>query len=68
MRHVVETKEVIEIASQLLFVAAFSNSDGIQVVVLGALRGLQDENTDVYYICGLLGSWFSNFNLFGVVY
>jgi MATE family multidrug resistance protein len=48
MRHVVETKEVIEIASQLLFVAAFSNSDGIQVVVLGALRGLQDVKIPMY--------------------
>lgn len=35
--------EVILIASQLLIVAAiFQLSDGIQVVVLGALRGLQD--------------------------
>jgi MATE family multidrug resistance protein len=49
MRHVVETKEVIEIASQLLFVAAFFQiSDGIQVVVLGALRGLQDVKIPMY--------------------
>lgn len=35
--------EVIKIASTLLLVAAvFQISDGIQVVVLGALRGLQD--------------------------
>ena len=35
--------EVIEIASQLLFAAAiFQISDTIQVLVLGALRGLQD--------------------------
>ncbi len=34
---------VITMAAQLLFVAAFFQiSDGIQVVVLGALRGLQD--------------------------
>ena len=35
--------EVVSIASQLLIAAAiFQISDGIQVVVLGALRGLQD--------------------------
>lgn len=35
--------EVIAIAAQLLFVAAFFQiSDGIQVAVLGALRGMQD--------------------------
>jgi MATE family multidrug resistance protein len=44
-----ETKEVILIASQLLFVAAFFQiSDGIQVVVLGALRGLQDVKIPMY--------------------
>ncbi|NQY29344.1 MAG: MATE family efflux transporter [Flavobacteriaceae bacterium] len=37
------TKEVVKIASVLLLIAAvFQISDGIQVVVLGALRGLQD--------------------------
>ena len=47
--HIVETKEVILIASQLLFVAAFFQiSDGIQVVVLGALRGLQDVKVPMY--------------------
>jgi MATE family multidrug resistance protein len=56
MRHIVETKEVIEIASNYyLWRHFFQISDGIQVVVLGALRGLQDENTDVYYICGVIG-------------
>ena len=35
--------EVVNIATQLLFIAAiFQISDSIQVVVLGALRGLQD--------------------------
>jgi MATE family multidrug resistance protein len=49
MEHIVETKEVIEIASQLLFVAAFFQiSDGIQVAVLGALRGLQDVKIPMY--------------------
>lgn len=38
-----ENTEVIEIAATLLLVAAvFQLTDGIQVVVLGALRGLQD--------------------------
>ena len=39
----VDNTEVIFLASKLLLVAAFFQiSDGIQVVVLGALRGLQD--------------------------
>lgn len=39
----IENTEVISIASKLLIVAAlFQISDGIQAVVLGALRGLQD--------------------------
>lgn len=39
----IENTEVIAIASKLLIVAAlFQISDGIQAVVLGALRGLQD--------------------------
>ncbi len=38
-----DNSEVIVLAAQLLLVAAFFQiSDGIQVVVLGALRGLQD--------------------------
>ncbi len=38
-----DNSEVIILAAKLLFVAAFFQiSDGIQVVVLGALRGLQD--------------------------
>lgn len=41
--------EVVEIAGQLLLVAAvFQISDGIQVVVLGALRGLQDVKIPMY--------------------
>ena len=41
--------EVVIIASQLLLVAAvFQISDGIQVVVLGALRGLQDVKIPMY--------------------
>ena len=38
-------KEVVQIASTLLIVSAFFQiSDGLQAVVLGALRGLQDVN------------------------
>ena len=44
-----DTVEVIKIASQLLLVAAvFQISDGVQVVVLGALRGLQDVKIPMY--------------------
>ncbi len=43
VKNFVDNTEVITIASKLLLVAAvFQISDGIQVVVLGALRGLQD--------------------------
>jgi MATE family multidrug resistance protein len=46
---VIDNSEVIAIASQLLLVAAvFQISDGIQVVVLGALRGLQDVKIPMY--------------------
>ncbi|MGO3810929.1 MATE family efflux transporter [Mesonia sp.] len=39
----IDNSEVIFLASQLLIVAAlFQLSDGLQVVILGALRGLQD--------------------------
>ncbi len=42
-------REVIDIASKLLIVAAiFQISDGVQVVVLGALRGLQDVRIPMY--------------------
>ena len=40
-----DVNEVVKIASTLLIVSAFFQiSDGIQAVVLGALRGLQDVN------------------------
>ncbi len=45
----VANTEVVSIAAQLLLVAAvFQISDGIQVVVLGALRGLQDAKVPMY--------------------
>jgi MATE family multidrug resistance protein len=44
-----DNSEIIKIAAQLLLVAAvFQISDGIQVVVLGALRGLQDVKVPMY--------------------
>lgn len=44
-----DNNEIIEIASTLLLIAAiFQISDGIQVVVLGALRGLQDVKVPMY--------------------
>ncbi|SCX78291.1 MATE family efflux transporter [Flavobacterium caeni] len=44
-----DNTEVIAIAAQLLIVAAiFQVSDGVQVVVLGALRGLQDVKIPMY--------------------
>lgn len=47
--HLAQNAEVIGIAAQLLLVAAiFQISDGIQAVVLGALRGLQDVKIPMY--------------------
>ena len=44
-----DTSEVISIASGLILIAAvFQLFDGIQVVVLGALRGLQDVKIPMY--------------------
>lgn len=46
---VIDNKEIIMITSELLLIAAiFQISDGIQVVVLGALRGLQDVKIPMY--------------------
>lgn len=45
----IDNTEIIIITSKLLLVAAvFQISDGIQVVVLGALRGLQDVKIPMY--------------------
>jgi MATE family multidrug resistance protein len=44
-----DNQEIIFITSKLLLIAAiFQISDGIQVVVLGALRGLQDVKVPMY--------------------
>jgi MATE family multidrug resistance protein len=46
---VLDNTEIIMITSKLLLIAAiFQISDGIQVVVLGALRGLQDVKVPMY--------------------
>lgn len=59
-----DTIEVIQISSQLMIVAAFFQlSDGIQVVSLGALRGLQDVKIPTiitfiaYYVFTLPLGW-----------
>lgn len=44
-----QNKEVIAVAAQLLLVAAvFQISDGVQVVMLGILRGMQDVKIPMY--------------------
>lgn len=69
--------EVVRIASQLLFAAAiFQISDTIQVVVLGALRGLQDVKIPTiitfisYWVIGFPISYFlgkaSKYGSFGI--
>ena len=62
---IADNTEVIAIASQLLLVAAvFQLSDGLQVVVLGALRGIQDVKIPAvitfvaYWVIGFPTSWF----------
>ena len=45
----IDNQDIIQITSKLLLTAAiFQISDGIQVVVLGALRGLQDVKIPMY--------------------
>ncbi|WP_290697360.1 MATE family efflux transporter [Lacinutrix sp.] len=60
-----DNMEVVSIASKLLLAAAvFQISDSIQVVVLGALRGLQDVKIPTiitfisYWLVGFPVSWF----------
>ncbi|WP_299123621.1 MATE family efflux transporter [uncultured Winogradskyella sp.] len=60
-----DNMEVVKIASNLLLAAAiFQISDSIQVVVLGALRGLQDVKIPTlitfiaYWLIGFPVSWF----------
>ncbi|GAB1855680.1 MATE family efflux transporter [Flavobacteriaceae bacterium MHTCC 0001] len=63
--NIADNTEVLTIASKLLLVAAvFQISDSVQVVVLGALRGLQDVKAPMilvfiaYWIVGFPICWF----------
>ncbi len=62
----IDNAEVITIAAQLLIIAAlFQLSDGLQVVILGALRGLQDVKIPTlicfiaYWVIGFPISYFT---------
>ncbi len=64
-KNLLDNTEVIKIASKLLIAAAiFQISDSIQVIFLGALRGLQDVKIPTlitfvsYWIVGFPVSWF----------
>jgi len=61
----IDNTEVVLLSAQLLIVAAlFQLSDGMQVVILGALRGLQDVKVPTaicfvaYWIIGFPVSWY----------
>lgn len=61
----IDNVEVLLLASQLLVVAAlFQLSDGLQVVILGALRGLQDVRIPTficfvaYWLIGFPVAWY----------
>ena len=65
VENLVDNTEVINIASKLLIAAAiFQISDSLQVIVLGALRGLQDVRIPTvitfisYWLIGFPISWF----------
>ena len=73
----IDNATVILLASQLLIIAAlFQLSDGLQVVILGALRGLQDVKVPTvicfiaYWIIGFPISWIlgkaDNFGSMGI--
>ncbi|NMH88635.1 MATE family efflux transporter [Flavivirga algicola] len=64
-KNLLDNTEVVSIASKLLIAAAiFQISDSIQVLVLGALRGLQDVKIPTiitfvsYWLVGFPVSWF----------
>ncbi|GAA3626285.1 MATE family efflux transporter [Flavivirga jejuensis] len=64
-KNLIDNTEVVAIASKLLIAAAiFQISDSIQVLVLGALRGLQDVKIPTiitfvsYWLIGFPISWF----------
>ena len=61
----IDSPSVIMLASQLLIIAAlFQLSDGVQVVTLGALRGMQDVNIPTiitliaYFVIALPLGWY----------
>lgn len=61
----IDNAEVVYIASQLLIIAAiFQLSDGLQVVILGSLRGLQDVTVPMvicfiaYWVVGFPVAWY----------
>tara|TARA_Y100000815_G_scaffold275638_1_gene315515 strand:- start:474 stop:1766 length:1293 start_codon:yes stop_codon:yes gene_type:complete len=61
----IDNNEVVLIASQLLIIAAiFQLSDGLQVVILGTLRGLQDVTVPMvicfiaYWLVGFPVAWY----------
>lgn len=65
VKNFIDNAEVVTIASKLLIAAAiFQISDSIQVIVLGALRGLQDVKIPTiitfisYWLVGFPISWF----------
>ena len=57
--NITDVNEVLQIASKLLIIAGiFQLFDGIQAVVLGALRGMQDVNKPaliIFLSYGLIG-------------
>ncbi len=64
-KNLIDTTEVVSIASKLLIAAAiFQISDSAQVIFLGALRGLQDVKIPTvitfisYWLIGFPVSWF----------
>ena len=64
-KNLLDNREVVSIASKLLIAAAiFQISDSIQVIFLGALRGLQDVKIPTiitfisYWLVGFPISWF----------
>jgi len=64
-KNLIDNTEVVRIASTLLIAAAiFQISDSLQVIVLGALRGLQDVKVPTlitffsYWVIGFPISWF----------
>ncbi|MFV0564513.1 MAG: MATE family efflux transporter [Flavobacteriaceae bacterium] len=65
VKNLADNTEVVAIASQLLIAAAiFQISDSIQVIMLGALRGMQDVKIPTlitfvsYWLVGFPISWF----------